>query len=230
MNPQIFMLETVARVLSQVPITIVFTGGATISLYLDEIAAPDIRPTDDVDCVVEITSRAEYYRLSDLLRTFGLQESTESGAPLCRWRYEKISIDVMPCDESVLGFSNRWYRPGFANSIRYHLPSGRQILIFSTPYLLASKIEAFTNRGGGNFYFSSDIEDIVAVLDGRFSLFEEVQQADGEVKAFLSRWFQAELENLWEIGPAFLSPVARNSGRTNLLWQRLEKLAMLVDD
>jgi hypothetical protein len=52
MNQQIFMLETAARVLSQVPVTIVFTGGATISLYLDEVAAPDIRPTDDVDCVV----------------------------------------------------------------------------------------------------------------------------------------------------------------------------------
>ena len=98
----------------------------------------------------------------------------------------------MPCDESVLGFSNRWYRPGIANSIGYQLPSGRQILIFSTPYLLASKIEAFTSRGGGNFYFSSDIEDIVALLDGRFSLFEEVQQADEEVKAFLSEWFRAE--------------------------------------
>ncbi len=228
MNQQISMLETVARVLSTVPTTIVFTGGATISLYLDEAAAPDIRPTDDVDCVVEIISRAEYYRLSDLLRILGLQESTESGAPLCRWHYEEISIDVMPCDSSVLGFSNRWYRPGIANSIRYQLPSGRQILIFSTPYLLASKIEAFTSRGGGNFYFSSDIEDIVAVIDGRSNLFEEVQQADEEVKAFLSEWFRAELANLCEIAPAFLSPVAKISGRSRLLLQRIERLAMVV--
>lgn len=228
MNQQIFMLETVARVLSQVRTTIVFTGGATISLYLDEVAAPDIRPTDDVDCVVEIMSRAEYYNFSNLLRTLGLQETTESGAPLCRWQYEGISIDVMPCDESVLGFSNRWYKPGIANSIRYQLPSGRQILIFSTPYLLASKIEAFIGRGGGNFYFSSDIEDIVALLDGCFSLFEEVQQADEEVKAFLSGWFRAELANLCSIAPAFLSSAAKNSGRTRLLLQRIERLAMVV--
>ena len=228
MNEQISMLETVARVLSQVPTTIVFTGGATIFLYLDEVAAPDIRPTDDVDCVVSIASRAEYYQLSELLKTIGLQENTESGAPLCRWQYEGISIDVMPCDESVLGFSNRWYRPGIANSIRYQLPSGRQILIFSTPYLLASKIEAFTGRGGGNFYFSSDIEDIVALLDGRSSLFEEVQQADDGVKAFLSGWFRAELENLCEIAPAFLSGAAKISGRTRLLLERIERLAMVV--
>ena len=229
MNPQILMLETVARVLSNVPTTLVFTGGATISLYLDEAAAPDIRPTDDVDCVVEIASRAEYYQLSELLRTLGLQENTASGAPLCRWHYEEISIDVMPCDESVLGFSNRWYKPGITHSISYQLPSGRQILIFSSPYLLASKIEAFTGRGGDNFYFSADIEDIVAVLDGRSSLFEEVQQADTEVKAFLSRWFRAKWENLRSIGPAFLSPVARNSGRASLLLRTIERLAMVVD-
>jgi hypothetical protein len=80
-------------------------------------------------------------------RTFcepqGLQETKESGAPLCRWQYEGISIDVMLCDESVLGFSNRWYRPDIANSIRYQLPSDRQILIFSTPYLLASTHRSF---------------------------------------------------------------------------------------
>ncbi|MCC8456018.1 hypothetical protein LMJ43_37775, partial [Streptomyces rochei] len=80
----------------------------------------------------------------------------------------------------------------------------------------------------GNFYFSSDIEDIVALLDGRFSLFEEVQQADYEVKAFLSEWFRAELENLCSIAPAFLSPAAKNSGRTRLLLQRIERLAIVV--
>ena len=88
MNQQIYMLEKVAQILAQVPSTRVFTGGATISLYLDAVSAPDIRPTDDVDCVVEITSRAEYYQLSEELRTKGLQESREIGAPLCRWQYE----------------------------------------------------------------------------------------------------------------------------------------------
>lgn len=154
MERQLLILERVAEVLAEVPQTLVFTGGATISLYLDAVSAPDIRPTDDVDCVVEIVTKSEYYRLSDLLRNLGLTESTDSGAPLCRWQYRDISIDIMPCDESVLGFSNPWYKPGIASSISYQLPSGREILIFSTPYLLASKIEAFIARGGGSFYGS----------------------------------------------------------------------------
>lgn len=56
MNEQIYMLQKVAAVLAAVPQTVVFTGGATISLYLDDVSAPDIRPTDDVDCVLTLLS------------------------------------------------------------------------------------------------------------------------------------------------------------------------------
>ena len=228
MNQQIYMLQKVAAVLAAVPQTVVFTGGATISLYLDDVSAPDIRPTDDVDCVVEITSRTEYYRFSELLRSLGLEESTEGGAPLCRWQYEDITIDVMPCDESVLGFSNRWYTPGMANSIPYQLPNGRVIQIFSVPYLLASKIEAFIGRGNRSFYFSADIEDIVAILDGCDRLEAEVQQADVEVRRFLARWLRSEREAIGEVIPAFLSSVARNAGRGRLVQERIERLINLA--
>ena len=228
MNQQIYMLQKVAAVLAAVPQTVVFTGGATISLYLDEVSAPDIRPTLDVDCVVEITSRTEYYRLSELLRDLGLEESTDPGAPLCRWQYEDIAVDVMPCDESVLGFSNRWYTPGIANSIFYQLPNGRVIQIFSVPYLLASKIEAFIGRGQRSFYFSADIEDIVALLDGCDRLEVEVQLADAIVRTFLSEWFRSEREAIQEVIPAFLSPVARNAGRGRLVRERIERLIQLA--
>lgn len=137
MNQILAMLQRVANVLNSVPETIVFTGGATIPLYLDDVSAVDIRPTDDVDCVVEITSRAKYYQLTARLRELGLTESTEPGSPLCRWQYLGITIDIMPCDESILGFSNRWYTPGIKNSIVYHLPSGQVLKIFSVPCFLS---------------------------------------------------------------------------------------------
>lgn len=225
MNQLIEMLSKVASVLSQVPQTIVFTGGATISLYLDDASVPDIRPTDDIDCVVQITSLSEYYQLSELLRTLGLVENTEPGAPLCRWLYEDITIDIMPCDESVLGFSNRWYAPGIKNAIFHQLTTEQQILIFSSPYLLASKIEAFISRGSENFYWSPDIEDIIALLDGCSYLEEEVQIADEELKTFLFSWFFKEFEILTEIAPAFLSSASRNSGRSRNLLRRISRFA-----
>ena len=145
---------------------------------------------------------------------------------MCRWQYEDITVDVMPCDESVLGFSNRWYKPGIASSIPCQLPSGRQIRIFSVPYLLASKIEAFIGRGKNSFYYSADIEDIVSLLDGCSLLEQEVQQADTFARAFLAEWFSAEKETLTEIAPAFLSSVARNSGRARVLIDRIERLTL----
>jgi hypothetical protein len=56
---------------------VVYTGGATIGLYLDPVAADDVRPTRDVDCVVDVNSRLEYYGLSAELRGLGLRESQE---------------------------------------------------------------------------------------------------------------------------------------------------------
>ena len=51
-------------------------------------------------------------------------------------------LDVMPTDERILGFSNRWYGPaiGAAQTIR----AGRHdIRVVTTPYFLATKLEAF---------------------------------------------------------------------------------------
>ena len=202
-NPQIENLEKVATILASVPERFVFTGGGTIVLYVDEIIRDELRPTKDVDCVVEIFSRTEYYQLATALREVGLSECTEPDAPMCRWEYEELLIDIMPCGDEVLGFSNRWYVEGLKNIITYALPSGREIYIFSSLYLLASKIEAFLGRGQ-SFYFSKDIEDIIVLIDGCETLLREFEQAEGEVKLFLQQWFGNNLENLEDAVTNFL--------------------------
>ncbi|MBC7881061.1 MAG: hypothetical protein H7Y37_06965 [Anaerolineae bacterium] len=93
----------------------VFVGGAAMQVHLLDSDA-DVRTTEDVDCVVEITTRADYYAYANELRKRGFQEDTREGAPLCRWRFRGITVDVMPCSEEVLGYSNRWYPPGIQSS------------------------------------------------------------------------------------------------------------------
>ena len=224
MNQQIEMLEKAGKLLSVLSEHIVFTGGATISLYLDEVSASDARPTKDVDCVVEITSTAEYYRLSDKLRKIGLEEDTESKV-ICRWHYQDLIIDIMPADPSALGFSNAWYIPGISKSIQFKLPSGQYISIFTVSYLLASKIEAFNSRGKRDPYMSTDLEDIILLLDGCPFLEENFRQSDIEVITFVKGWFKSEIDLLREIAPAQLSYVAKQSGREQLLLSLIEKLA-----
>jgi hypothetical protein len=224
-HPQVLMLEKAASILKPVERRIVFTGGATIALYLDELSADEARPTIDVDCVLEISSKRSYYKLAEILRQLGLQESREPGDPLCRWTYQDLILDIMPTEPEVLGFSNSWYRPGMDTAISYTLPSQNTILLFSIPYMLAAKIEAFLSRGKGSYYMSHDFEDIVLLLDGCPSLEMEIAQADDRVKTHLQAWFKATRNDLQLYAPVHLSPESKNSGREVLLLQRLERLA-----
>jgi Nucleotidyl transferase AbiEii toxin, Type IV TA system len=224
-HPSILMLEKAANILKSLGQRIIFTGGATIALYLDEISAEDARPTIDVDCVLEIASRSSYYSLAETLRQLGLQESHDLGDPLCRWKYEDLVLDIMPTEPNVLGFSNAWYKPGLDTAIAYVLPSQTSILLFSSPYMLAAKIEAFLSRGKGSYYMSHDFEDIVLLLDGCPNLELDIEQADDLVKAHLKAWFKATKNDLQLYAPAHLSPESKNSGREQLLLQRLQRLA-----
>jgi hypothetical protein len=222
---QILMLEKAASILKPLEQRIIFTGGATITLYLDELSADEVRPTIDVDCVLEISSKRSYYNLAEILRQLGLQESREVGDPLCCWKYQDLILDIMPTEPEVLGFTNSWYKPGMDTAISYTLPSQTKIVLFSIPYMLAAKIEAFLSRGKGSYYMSQDFEDIVLLLDGCPSLELEIAQADNRVKTHLQDWFGTTRNDLQLYAPAHLSPESKNSGREVLLLQRLERLA-----
>ena len=222
------MLMAVARVLNQLPQPVVYTGGATISLYLDALSARDMRPTDDVDCVVEVTSQREYYRLSATLRDLGLSEDTSPGAPLCRWLCEGVKLDVMPVDPQVLGFGNRWYERGVADALDFSLPNGIEIKIFALAYLLASKIEAFGSRGRNQFYFSKDFEDIITLFNGCPNLIAEIAASEVEVRTFITAWVRTERKNLDAMAPAFLSNADRLAGRDKLLLETIAKVGEIL--
>jgi hypothetical protein len=224
-HPSVLMLEKAANILKSLEQNIIFTGGATIALYLDEISAEDVRSTIDVDCVLEIASRSSYYNLAESLRQLGLQESCDPGNPLCRWKYEDLILDIMPTEPNILGFSNTWYKPGLDTAITYVLPSQTSILLFSSPYMLAAKTEAFLSRGKGSYYASHDFEDIVLLLDGCPNLELDIERADDLVKAHLKDWFRATQNDLQLYAPAHLSAESKNSGREQLLLQRLKRLA-----
>lgn len=221
------MLEIVAAAIADLPMDVTFTGGATIPLYLDAIAALEVRPTDDVDCVVEVTTQVGYYQLAAQLRSLGLEEDATPGAPLCRWLCQGIKLDMMPIDERVLGFGNQWYLPGVAAAIDYRLPSGRQIRIFSLPYVIAAKIVAFQSRGKSQHYFSKDFEDLVALFNGAPNFLAEIATAEADVRAYIIEWIRAEQKSLNTIAPSFLSNAEQMAGRGRILIERISAVANL---
>lgn len=187
------MLATVAKGLGDLKDQVVFVGGATIELYVDDKTAPRIRATDDVDCVAEIVSRSQLHDLEDKLRELGFKNVPEG--PVCRWEYAGILVDVMPTEGEVLTFKNTWYPDGFANAETASLPDGTEIKIFSVPFFLASKLEAFDDRGNMDFLASPDLEDVLAVLDGAKDVETKVTASPEKVKAWITERFESLLKS-----------------------------------
>ena len=102
LSTNIEMLQTVAIGLGELKDEVVFVGGAVAELYADNPAASDIRPTKDVDCVIELKSRMEHARLEENLRTKGFEHDTSKDAPICRMIHKNIKVDVMPTDEDII--------------------------------------------------------------------------------------------------------------------------------
>ena len=71
MNPNdvnIMLLETVAQHLgAELLKRMVFVGGAVAGLLITDPAMPSIRPTEDVDLVVQVTVLREYHAVEAAL-------------------------------------------------------------------------------------------------------------------------------------------------------------------
>lgn len=79
--------------------------------------------------------------------------------------------------------------------MEYRVDEEHIVKIFSAPYFIASKLEAFKNRGENDGRTSTDFEDIVFVLENRFSIWEELNLTEGDLKNYLKDTFRQMLEN-----------------------------------
>jgi len=107
-------------------------------------------------------------------------------APICRWRYRGLEVDVMPSDARILGFANRWYPFAMSSATLLKLPGGEVIRLIAAPVFVATKFEAHADRGAGDLLASHDLEDIVNVIDGRPSLLSEIVASPGELREYLA--------------------------------------------
>lgn len=219
-----------ARALEKLKDELVFVGGCTTGLLITDPAAADLRPTVDVDVITDINSRAEYYAFGKRLRSLGFHEDTSEKPIICRWRHkDQIILDVMPTDEKILGFSNRWYREAIAHAVSTELEPGLTIRIVTPPYFCATKIVAFHGRGKGDYAGSHDLEDFLAVVDGRPELPGEIRAAEPGVRTCLATEVRAFLARpgFVDILPGCLMPDAANQARLPLLLDRLREIAAL---
>lgn len=189
MHENLVRIKAVHQALKGFEQDYVFVGGATVSLYATTPGlAAEIRPTDDVDIVVELASYKGYAELDERLRDLGFSNDIASGV-ICRYAIQGVNVDVMPTDPSIIGFSNRWYAEGFENAIRYVLDEQTTVQIFSLPYFVASKWEAFKGRGKNDYRTSKDFEDLVYVFENVDDFEEQIQTSPGHIISYLRNEF-----------------------------------------
>jgi len=215
-------LIQVAQRLGDVNDELVYVGGVVTGLLITDPAAPEIRATSDVDCIVEVATRADYdTRIRELLLAKGFTEMQGQDIPICAWTIDGLRVDVMPTNDA-LGFHNPWYE-GAMRSFELMNLGPIAIRVISPPYFLATKLVAFESRGKGDFMGSHDLEDIIALVDGREELIEDIKEADDEVTSYLKTKISDLLAN-----PLFAASVPGHvvdSLRTPVVLARLQKIA-----
>ena len=187
-------IKGVYNALGELRDAVAFVGGATVSLYTDYPDRVDIRPTNDIDVLVEIATYGEYTKIQEKLSGLNFQPDTESNV-ICRYTYQGLVVDIMPTGEDVLGFSNKWYKDGFAHLQQYRIDELTEVKIFTPEYFIASKMEAFKSRGKNDGRLSQDFEDIVFVLDNRKNIWDEMKVTQTPLKEYLVKEFSTLLNN-----------------------------------
>lgn len=222
------ILEEAATKLKHLLPKVVFVGGSTLELMLTDQGLAPIRSTYDVD-VILAAGYADYSDFCNQLRDIGFANDTRPGAPLCRFLHGGLMLDVMSTQKGVLGFSNRWYEGAIHTATSVSLPSGKVIRLIAAPFFLGTKMEAFHDRGKNDYYMSQDLEDFIAVIDGREQLLDELASAPMDLRKFLGEATAKLLANarFLETLPGYVLNDPISQRRVPLILERLTKISKL---
>ncbi len=180
-NRNLAMIRQMALELGDLTENVVFVGGSITSLLVDSNEVNDPRVTNDVDVVVGVINAPQFSVAEQKLIERGFQP-----VPEVRCRYTKMGmiLDFMPTDSRILGFGNRWY-PALVKHGGESDLNGVSIRHATAPYFIATKLEAYLDRGKGDALASHDLEDLMYVVCGRATLVEEVANSEAELQEFL---------------------------------------------
>lgn len=186
-------LKIVAEALDELCPQTVFVGGAVLGFYVDHERISDVRATKDIDCVIDVVSGMKRNTLEAKLRELGFRNDVIDGI-ICRWLINGVTVDVITPDEKDLGFTNRWYKDVIVDYDEISLDDIK-IRIPSVAGFLATKLEAFHDRGKNDYMMSHDFEDIVTLLDGCQDLEASIEASPEQMKIFIDESFSRLLQD-----------------------------------
>jgi hypothetical protein len=180
------VVAEVAGALKDFKNEMVFVGGAVVSLYTDDPAADEIRPTAHIDMTLKVVGLSTWTTIQEKLAGLGFHPDP-FGQSICSYKYKDIPVDIMPAQDSALGPTNKWYAVGFSDLWTVTVKR-EEIQILPPPCYLATKFEAFNNRGK-DYRTSHDMEDIIYIVDNRTTIVAEIKNSVPPIKPFLQSQF-----------------------------------------
>ena len=228
-DPNLAKVELIAEAIGELADDLVFVGGCAAGLLITDPAAPPVRVTYDVDLLVQVASRADYHHTEKRLAAKGFTHDLSPDAPICRWVFNALEVDLMPTDASILGFSNRWYTHAIETATLLPLPSGRRIRLIAAPAFIATKFEAFNDRGKRDMLGSHDLEDILNIVEGRLTLVTEIEAEPATVRTYIREAFAAlqAQPNFGDYLPGLLAPDALLDARTAIVRRRIDAISSI---
>jgi hypothetical protein len=223
-------LYRAATLLRPVLDRIVFVGGAVRGLLVTDSAVEGPRPTDDVDAIIEISTLQQYQAFESDLRKLGFKNDMRDGAPICRYVHDTLALDVMPT-EPALGFANRWYPHAHRTATNHEVSvAGMEpltIRVVSAASFIATKLVSYLDRGKGDRYHR-DLEDIIVLVDGRPSLFDELEKELTELRQYVAEEIARLLaDDLEQYVPGHLPGDPGNQARVPIVMTRLRRIGTL---
>ncbi len=183
-DPNLKMVYMVARSLNELVEEVVFVGGCAAALLITDTAASATRPTKDVDAIIEVVTQKEFHAFERKLKKLGCINDTDG--PMCRFKLGSLLVDFMPISEEVLGYSNIWYQSAVETASSMIL-ADINIRLVTPPLFVATKLEAFHARGNNDYFGSHDLEDIVALLDGRNEILIDLLETSDDVLDYIQK-------------------------------------------
>jgi predicted nucleotidyltransferase len=186
-------IEKVAIALGELNREVVFVGGAVVSLYVNDAAVDEFRPTKDIDITFRVVSFAKLEKLREELVSKGFKQNIFEDV-ICRFQLEDILVDVMSTHAIAWAPANRWFEDGFNHLTKMEV--GTQVInLLSLPFFLATKFDAHADRGSSDARMSKDFEDIIYLLNHVPNLESYIFGAPSKVKEYLQSEFADILKN-----------------------------------
>jgi hypothetical protein len=171
-----------------------------------------------------LTNYGKWVQVQERLSQLGFHPDP-NGHAICSYLYKEIPIDIMSSEDGPLGPANKWYKLGFKEIWKVQV-GGEEIQLFSAPCYLATKFEAYHDRGK-DYRTSHDFEDIIYILDNRSSIVPEIKNSFPPIKLFLVQEFKNIVQSKYadEILSVHLSVI----GQEERLLRLKEKISQIIN-